>query len=70
MSVPSDPDHVTSRGAGGSDVAENVWPLCREHHVERHAKGIGHMIRTYPGCRIWLEHAEREDVLTKFHRRK
>jgi hypothetical protein len=44
----SDPDHVTSRGAGGDDVAENVWTLCRRHHVERHNEGPRHMALKYP----------------------
>lgn len=63
---PSDPDHVTSRGAGGDDVAMNVWALCRPHHVERHAKGLGHMVRTYPSCVIWLELAGRKDILERY----
>ncbi len=63
--IPSDPDHVTTRGAGGDDTAENVWPLCRKHHVERHAKGIKYMIDKYDGCKIWLELANRSDILEK-----
>lgn len=36
---PSDPAHVTTRGAGGGD-RYNVVPLCREHHDEQHRNGI------------------------------
>jgi hypothetical protein len=34
-SPPSDPHHILSRGAGGSDLA--VIPLCRICHVKYHA---------------------------------
>lgn len=61
--TPCDPDHVTTRGAGGDDVAVNVWPLCREHHSERHMKGLNHMAKKYPACMHWLELAGRLDVL-------
>lgn len=37
---PSDPDHIISRGAGGDDTAENVWPLCRKCHSRRHSIGL------------------------------
>lgn len=37
---PSDPDHMSSVGAGGDDDQNNVWPLCRQHHRERHDLGI------------------------------
>ena len=65
-SEPSDPDHITTRGAGGHDEATNVWPLCREHHVLRHLKGLRFMIQNFPSCRIWLENAGRHDILDKY----
>lgn len=34
---PSDPHHLVSRGAGGSDY--QTVPLCREHHSEYHQRG-------------------------------
>jgi len=37
---PCDPDHISTRGAGGGDQAFNVWPLCRACHITRHSKGI------------------------------
>jgi 5-methylcytosine-specific restriction endonuclease McrA len=63
---PSDPDHITSRGAGGSDTATNVWPLCRPHHVLRHQKGLGYMVQKFPSLRLWLQSAERFDILDKY----
>lgn len=63
---PSDPDHITTRGAGGDDVAINVWPLCRTHHVERHAKGLMYMIEKYETLQLWLQRAGRKDVLDRF----
>lgn len=68
LQVPSDPDHITTRGAGGDDSAINVWPLCREHHTERHAKGILHMTRKYNACMTWLIEAGRTDVIERIER--
>lgn len=69
LKIPSDPDHVTTRGAGGGDTADNVWPLCREHHNERHNKGLSHMVNKYASCLTWLELADRSDVLDRITRR-
>ena len=33
----TDPDHLKTRGSGGSDLT--CVPLCRRHHSERHAIG-------------------------------
>lgn len=57
--------HVTSRGAGGDDVAENVMPLCPAHHAMWHKVGPTTMVAKYPSVRHWLELAGREDVLTR-----
>lgn len=64
--VISDPDHVTTRGAGGGDTPTNVMPLCRKHHTERHMIGIGSMISKYPAYKTWLQLAERTDILDQF----
>lgn len=63
----SDPHHVTSRGAGGGDTADNVMPLCRLHHDEYDApfKGPAFVINRYPRVRLWLEAAGRKDVLDR-----
>lgn len=50
-----DPDHIRTRGAGGGDTVENVAPLCREHHAERHHRGVRHMWTKYPMFRVGLQ---------------
>lgn len=45
--TPSDPDHIRTRGAGGHDEESNIWPLCRIHHVERHAIGLALFCKRY-----------------------
>lgn len=65
---PSDLDHVTTRGAGGKDIPENLIPLCRVHHVERHSTGWGHMIRKYIGVKKWMERNGRDDIFEKIKR--
>lgn len=67
---PSDPDHVTSRGAGGDDSESNVWPLCRKHHTERHSKGIVYMVDTYPRLKDWLHKMKRWDVLNMIENKR
>ena len=42
----SEPAHIKSRGAGGTDAA-NIVPLCRHHHTEQHAMGIKSFQRKY-----------------------
>ncbi len=46
---PSDPAHVTSRGAGGhawnEDGTGNIIPLCRGCHTAQHSHGWGHVFR-------------------------
>lgn len=37
---PSDPAHIHSRGAGGSDDLSNLMALCRKHHIEQHQIGL------------------------------
>jgi hypothetical protein len=63
----SDPHHVTSRGAGGGDTAENLMPLCRSHHNEWEDpwKGPGYVVRKYARVRDWLELAGRTDVFER-----
>ena len=60
-SMPCDPDHILSRGAGGDDSQSNVWPLCRNHHHERHFIGLRRLAAKYPAALQWLKrngHAE------------
>lgn len=44
----SDPAHVRSRGSGGDDVADNLVPLCREHHTIQHAIGWSRFVERFP----------------------
>lgn len=37
---PSDVDHWRTRGAGGKNDLQNLSPLCRLHHREKHDQGI------------------------------
>jgi hypothetical protein len=46
---PCDPDHIKTRGSGGGDSWDNIIPLCRRHHTERHAKGMKYMSDKYKG---------------------
>jgi hypothetical protein len=32
--------HVKSKGSGGSDTEDNLWPLCVKHHAEIHNLGV------------------------------
>ena len=52
--LPSDPDHIQSRGAGGGDESWNVWPLTRDHHNERHRIGLTSFAAKYAAARRWL----------------
>jgi hypothetical protein len=46
--VPSDPDHLRTRGAGGGDEESNIIPLCRHpHHIERHTIGLKSFVKKY-----------------------
>lgn len=62
---PSEAHHITTRGAGGGDVPENLMPLCTYHHREWHDQGPGYMINGYSRIRGWLEHWSRDDVLAR-----
>ncbi len=57
--------HVTTRGAGGDDVAENLMPLCHEHHMAVHKMGYRAAMEKWPGIRTWLEGAGRSDILVR-----
>ncbi len=61
----SDPHHLTSKGAGGDDKADNVMPLCRDHHneVEAPNRGLTWMLTRYPAMRDWLVTAGRKDLI-------
>lgn len=55
LTTGSDPDHILSKGAGGDDSENNVWPLCRRHHTERHSFGLRRLAAKYTGAMRELE---------------
>jgi hypothetical protein len=60
---PNHAHHVSTKGAHGGDIKENIMPLCAVHHTEWHKSGPGTMIRKYPGVVSWLEQMKRDDIL-------
>lgn len=65
---PCDPDHITTKGAGGDDVPSNIWNICRIHHVQRHTMGLGFMINQYKECYVWLYNNNRFDIIEKYYK--
>lgn len=53
-SVPSDVDHIKTRGSGGDDSEANCWPLCRGHHIEKHKIGLNSFAEKYQSAREGL----------------
>jgi len=66
--TPSDPHHLTTRGAGGCDVYENLMPLCRKHHTEIHAVGVGKLSWKFPVIKRWLMEHRRWDIIERMDR--
>lgn len=60
-----DAHHVKSRGSGGHDIATNLMPLCREHHVAVHVIGMKKFAKIHMIVRHWLKFAGRSDLLKK-----
>lgn len=52
---PSDPAHIKSKGSGGDDTADNVFPLCRTHHQRQHQIGWGRFAKEFPIIYFELE---------------
>lgn len=50
--APNDPHHLTSRGAGGSDLT--ALPLCRVCHRTYHAVGQSHFEKER-GVNLWKQ---------------
>lgn len=46
-SIPSDPHHLKSRGAGGDDVETNLIALCRKCHSLIHSIGLTQFVELY-----------------------
>lgn len=43
--------HIKSRGARGDDRANNLCPLCWEHHTEQHSQGWPRFRARHPEVR-------------------
>lgn len=65
---PVDAHHVTTRGAGGHDIPENLMPLCLVHHTAWHKEGIFRMLYKFPSITDWLVKMNRFDVLERVKR--
>ena len=38
---PSEGDHIKNfSGDSEKDIEENIWPLCRSCHIEKHSRGL------------------------------
>ena len=61
---PNDPDHIRTRGSGGGDTENNLWALCRFHHIEKGRIGIKTFAEKYklPVC---FDNGYPELILTK-----
>ena len=55
--------HVTSKGASGGDVPENLMPLCVRHHDHIHRHGNRSICENFPMVRSWLQNWNRWDIL-------
>lgn len=44
---PSDPDHISTRGSGGSNSEENLWALCRDDHTLKGQIGLTRFVERY-----------------------
>lgn len=53
-SLPSDPSHIRSRGAGGPDEFWNIIPLCRVHHIEWGRLGWSLFLGKHPKIDLML----------------
>lgn len=62
--TPTEAHHVTTRGAGGDDVPQNIMPLCAEHHQAWHMNPR-RLILSAVRVRGWLVHFRREDVFRR-----
>lgn len=50
----ADLHHLFSRGAGGSDDATNLMPLCRAHHSEIHSMGRTTFVKKYVAAYMFM----------------
>lgn len=67
---PNHAHHISSRGSGGDDMADNVVALCMVHHTEYHKIGPVRFLKKYPLFKTWLELAGRTDILNRGDRHR
>lgn len=60
--------HITTKGAGGDDVPNNLMPLCAFHHRMVHDKGNGYMIRMLKHFEQALLERGRTDIIERAKR--
>ena len=67
---PIDAHHLTTVGAGGDDVAENLIPLCRLHHQLLHNIGTPEMAKRYIKVKAYLIYRNRHELLESKYEKK
>lgn len=65
---PTDPEHLSTRGAWHGDTEDNVYSICRVHHVEKGKIGVGKMVQKYRPFYLMLVEKDRQDVIEKAKR--
>lgn len=51
---PCDPCHIKTVGSGGHDHANNLMPLCRDHHTEQHRIGLFSFIERHANVGLYI----------------
>lgn len=46
-SLKSEGDHIKSFGSSRKEDEQNMWALCREHHIEKHTIGLTTFVRKH-----------------------
>ena len=64
---PTEAHHLTTRGAGGDDVEDNLISLCRECHTKIHQYGLSKFAEKHPRILSFLELHKRNDLLEKIN---
>lgn len=47
-SAPGEGDHIKHyAGDSRKDIEDNMWALCRNHHVKKHSMGLTTFVKSY-----------------------
>lgn len=65
---PTDPEHLSTWGSWHGDTEDNLYPICRVHHVEKGKVGVGKMVQKYKSFYAMLVAKGRFDVIQKAKR--